>query len=209
MTVATECGAARHGTRGAYQAAGCRCPEAITAKRLYDKRMRVGTQRGGYVPALGAQRRIQALAVLGWTNKDIADRSGVSLRTVESITWGFTKSGRVMIGIHDKLAAAYRAMENEAGPSTLRATRAKGSGWAPPAAWDDIDDPNETPEEWVRKPAAGRHTLDLDEAAHLLRSGESAERAAARLGVHVDTIEKAAYTKKRDDIIRMLKEVGR
>lgn len=206
VTSTEECTAVRHGTRGAYQAAGCRCPEAVTAKRLYDKRMRVGTQRGGYVPALGAQRRIQALAWMGWTNEQIATAAGVSLRTVESITWGFTKSGRILVGIHDKIAGAYRAMECKPGPSALRAKRAKGSGWAPPAAWDNIDDPQEQPQ--LATKSTGRHFLDLDEAAHLLRSGESAQRAADRLGVQVTTIDRAAHLKGRKDIIRMLKESG-
>lgn len=146
MTATRECPAVRHGTRGAYQAAGCRCPEAARAKRLYDKRMRTGTQRGGYVSPLGAQRRIQALGWMGWTNRQIAERSGVSLRTVEAITWGFTRSGRILVGIHDKIAATYRALENDKGPSTLRTSRAERAGWAPPAAWDDIDDPNEEPQ---------------------------------------------------------------
>lgn len=96
------------------------------------------------VPALGTQRRIRALMRLGWTSADIAPRMGSSPEYVQYLA----RDGRSRVWrkTAEQVDAAFRSMCMTPGPSTITTKRAEKKGWAPPLAWDDIDDPNETPQ---------------------------------------------------------------
>jgi hypothetical protein len=135
----------RHGTTAGYSA-GCRlgcCREA----RNYDERMRrkhrdvLGIRRS--VPAIGTQRRIQALMVLGWTSRDIAGRCGWA--TPQAVTELLTARRFLQRDTASAVAAAYDELSMLPGPSRQNRRRCQRKGWAPPLAWDNIDDPDEVP----------------------------------------------------------------
>lgn len=136
----------RHGTI-AGRAAGCRDACCNAAQARYEKRRRFNNHRGTplAVPALGAQRRIQALACLGWTTGDVAQAAGWTNQRVRQILDG--QKGRPCIWLRrdtdQTIRAIYadlatRAPEDNQYRRRARA-HAKRLGWAPPQAWRDID----------------------------------------------------------------------
>lgn len=137
---------------------------------------------GGWVPSVGTVRRLQALTVMGWSMADLAARSDVAESTLHALRDPKHKTTR------PRFAAAverlYDELSGTRGPCQYAATRALRKGWAPPAAWDDIDDPAETPD------GAGQSTQHrtreevAEEVEHLLRFDPlaTADRLAHRLG---------------------------
>lgn len=99
------------------------------------------------VSGIPAQRRIHALACMGWTHSHIAARSGVSESVIQALSSG--RRQRVTRQTHEKIAGVYEEISMTFGPerrSRLLATRKR---WIPPLGWDDIDDLNEKPT-WYR-----------------------------------------------------------
>lgn len=99
----------------------------------------------GWIPSVGTVRRLQALTVMGWSMRDLADRCGLQESTLAALRNPIHKMTRprfaaTVAGLYDELSGTH-------GPGRHAATRAKNRGWAPPAAWDDdtIDDPYTEP----------------------------------------------------------------
>lgn len=152
------------------------------------------------IPAIGTQRRLQALVAIGWSQARLAARLGM-LRP---------NFGHLMLRPHVAAATAravlelYRELWNmppaedghRAKISASRArNHARAHGWPPPAAWDDdrIDDPGGQPAEgWERssRPALGGAEL-AEEGSELIGQGYTREQAADRLGVRRDTLDQA------------------
>lgn len=187
----------RHGLPRGYFA-GCREACCRKARSRYEKGSRLDrlSGRGRAIPALGYQRRIQALARMGWSFQDIADEAGWGHRNrVRYIVVGQKgkptrylerATARVIGEVFERLC-----MKVPDGPYAGR-TRAwaEGKGWAPPLAWDDIDDPNARPHGTAHK----RHLTDLDPVA--------VERAMA--GDRID-LTKA----ERLEVVARLRAMGR
>jgi hypothetical protein len=101
------------------------------------------------IPTLGAERRVQALMALGWTHD--------SMRAHAANTTHLARSTYKQM-----LASRWRAVDDmyqqlsmQPGPSPTTAKRANAAGWVTPLAWDNIDNPNETPN-------VGGHDDDID-----------------------------------------------
>src|SRR6218665_751283 len=82
-----------HGaTHTCYNAHGCRCDDCVTTKaskrNRYDWEDRRRHGRDVWVPATGTMRRLQALAVLGWSCKAIAVRIGSHYRPLQKVRAG-------------------------------------------------------------------------------------------------------------------------
>lgn len=106
------------------------------------------------VPAIGSARRIRALVAMGWRYVDLEPETGISSKELSRLaTDSQLRIGRVRAGM---VAEAYDRLSMTTGPSSKARVRARRKGWAPPLAWDDetIDDPMESPEEWVDNPDA-------------------------------------------------------
>ena len=191
--------------------------------------------RSGFVPAVGARRRIEALLAIAWRHEDItAAMPGVktSSRLVLHQVGGW-----VSRDTFDAVAAAYTALSGRPGPSERTRRRATVLRYAPPLAWedDDIDDPYAAPVPGyenrydqcsepgcVGAPLAKglcsphymqthrgvkpRVAVDLDEWLHLIAGGEGLERAADRCGTTLEGIRAAAVASGRDHVIRTLAE---
>jgi hypothetical protein len=190
----------RHGTTRGFHA-GCRQPCCRRAIARYEKRRRLMLVQGQHLatPAIGPQRRIQALMALGWTSADIANAAGWASREYvrrvlkgqkgKPTTWVQAKTHAAIRDVYDALSMSIP----EPTPARRRTqTRARRNGWPPPLAWDDerIDDPNYQPRGMRADEPRPQGTL-LEEWAHLRRSGVSMHAAAAQLGVTVGAIEKA------------------
>lgn len=136
-----HCAAGWHGTASAYRG-GCRCPEAVEHKRIYDKRIKQGRHQTTVVDATGTRRRLQALAALGWSWHNLAPMFGCTRGAVS--LW--VRGRHVHAETRERVRAVYETLAGTAGPSAESRRRAVQRGWAPPQAWDDtIDDPDATP----------------------------------------------------------------
>ncbi|MGE4429075.1 MAG: hypothetical protein AB7G37_21705 [Solirubrobacteraceae bacterium] len=94
------------------------------------------------VPAYASQRRLRALAALGWRLDDIDAHmeTGQRAKAINGNTWVYGK-------VHRRIAAVYEELSGKVGPSERTRRQARARGYAPPLAWDDIEDPNERPDE--------------------------------------------------------------
>jgi len=175
----------RHGTVAGYRA-GCRLECCRRGIARYNEAQRLRRYRGlptsTLRPALGTQRRVQALVALGWSIRQIGlriDLDPAFLRTVLS------SNGRVAASTADRVAALYEELSMSLPPELTKgerqgATRARNHartrGWLPPLAWDDIDR-DEAPAAKVAK------TCAVDEVA--VQRALSGDVAVARsLNVH-------------------------
>lgn len=119
-------------------------------------RKRVYLNRGPLqVPSLGTTRRLQALYALGWTEEDIARRLGVSGARVGHLMNGYfptlyPSTVESVARVYDELCMT---VPEDPAPQRRgevrvheRARRdAARRGYAPPLAFDNIDDPDEQP----------------------------------------------------------------
>lgn len=129
--------------------------------------------------SIGTRRRIQALLWMGWPAREIAERSGCKMSTINQISFRGGSKGRVSSRLAKRIADVYDEIAHLRGPSKQCASKAKSYGYVSPMAWDDIDDPEAEPVGVVTK----RRFAKLpppDELQWLLDSGESVETIAAR-----------------------------
>lgn len=142
----------RHGTNAGYlqhvfahetACQPCRLAHNEARRNVWRKRYAKRVDRL-YIDALGSIRRIRALMAIGWRLADIDEAAGYTARRAN---WAhnITSQGRVHVDTAEKVARVYDRLCMTPGPSDrLRAMSAR-SGWAPPLAWDNIDDPLEQP----------------------------------------------------------------
>ena len=185
----TTCTAVRHGTLTAYWHDDCRCPEASAKASRRQKEYRAGVRRR--VSGIGASRRLKALAVIGYTQVDIASRLGWVQREISQLVVGRSLIGAAKAA---RIAALYDALKNTAGPSPRAGKYAAARGWLSPAWWDDdtIDDPAYDP---VLEHEITRAELDAQEQAHLLLevqrltdAGLGADEIGRRIGMTGRTV---------------------
>lgn len=126
------------------------------------------------IPSRGTQRRIQALATLGWTLADLGPLVGKSPDVAHRIL----KKDAVFAETHWSFAKLYDELWNVAPPRTTKDDRIKATRmvrfaadrrWLPPLAWDDIDN-DPTP------PVAGPDTAVDEIAVELVIAGETGIR---------------------------------
>lgn len=205
----TECRAKRHGSRNAYNQYRCTCPDAREAERLYRKRRREGRAPAILTTSTGTVRRLQALAVSGYSLNMLARELGLSKDRVYQL-----RSGRVLtIGVAQAaiIATLYDRLPDLGDDAPDRRTRkqALAAGWAPPAAWDNIDDALEKPQHKLAdnpravdevelerllaghlRPEMTRRRTRLNEAAVLVlhQQGLNAPQIAARIDTTVRNV---------------------
>ncbi len=117
---------------------------AVTREQMY-----ANAPDNAQVPAVGAQRRIQALQTIGWTSRHITGSSCMA----GQIMWRGSRDARagdraelrltIQAGTWRRVRDAYDRLAMEPGPCQRSRKRGAALGWAPPLAWDDdeIDDP--------------------------------------------------------------------
>lgn len=120
----------------------------------------------GLWTAIGVVRRVRALSALGWSAARIAAEANMNPTSVRELLTNDQAFVRIPTG--DAILATYARLsmtpppeggnqQTRSGVSRARA-RARAAGWAPPLAWDNIDDPDETPTGFEGAPRPGRHT---------------------------------------------------
>jgi len=200
----------KHGETATCYGYGCRCAECIEGineRQFYYRHMkRAGRYRAPVIiPALGTHRRLQALAVLGWSASHVAARVGMSGARMRQIVAAdrITKENAVRIG------SVYEELWNVEAPrssATNRTrSRARRLGWLPPMAWDDIDTDPEPP---TVERDTDRGAGVVEEMDFLWRSGESSEAVAATLNRTRDGMAKLASRHGRLDLARWMERVA-
>ena len=154
----------------------------------------------GVVPIVGTRRRIEALMSLGWRIGDISDRAGISLYGHYENASGVARS------THDAVAAVYEQLWQTPGPSSITRQRARAAGWAPPMAWDDIDDPQAEP--CVGAEGQRRDAI-VEDVEWLLSTAHGLQAAIERLGLKQQSLERALLRAGRSDLIGRLKRADR
>jgi hypothetical protein len=158
----------RHGTIAAACLDRCTCPEATARRAAYEKRRVYDAAQGlrRTVPAVGTNRRIQALYAIGWPGGLIAAELGFSRSRLTNLTNG---QRVVYAATAARVRDLYDRLSGRRGPSRVTAGRAAQLGYVPPIGWDDdqIDDP------------AGRPWAVIDDHGQR-RYGESFSRPSAR-----------------------------
>jgi hypothetical protein len=105
------------------------------------------------VSAVGSQRRIQALKLMGWTLEEIATVCGWQTPAAVSVLMNRklvlrTTAARIEQA-HEELWGRWLRGELrglvETGLRRRSIEQAERHGWLPSAAWDDIDNPRERP----------------------------------------------------------------
>lgn len=130
------CPASQHGTRNAAHNHGCICKDATADKSAYESARLDGTLPRRFTDALGAVRRLRALAFMGWSQRELAGRYGLASKT-QIGTWMAADL------IHVDNDALVRRMFDDLcmtlGPSPRTRMYAQSRGWCGPLDWDDID----------------------------------------------------------------------
>lgn len=142
-----------HGTNNGYQlhyngpdadrspCEPCREARHRSYKDQLKRRVALGVDRLT-VDALGTRRRIQALCRMGYSYADIGRLMGMTANP-ERRVWDFAfNSPKVHINTAIAVDRVYVEYGGKVGPNIRAQRRAIKNRWAPPAAWDDIDDPH-------------------------------------------------------------------
>jgi hypothetical protein len=132
------------------------------------------------VDATGTHRRIQALAVAGHSLGFIGKELGITQQAVSSllrkqVVWA--DSAVKVADLFDRLLVV--------GPSSRARSCALRRGWAPAFAFDNIDDPNETPDLGVEASVSW-----LEKYQELRDLGVPESRIPERMGVDRKSVER-------------------
>lgn len=151
-----------HGTKTGYTK-GCRDECCRTAQAQAQARWRTRSIIYGpteLVDATGTRRRIHALMALGHSTPRIGTACALDESTIRTLA---TRQ-RITPRSAQRIARVYDELSMTVGTSTKTRRYAARMGWAPPLAWDDIDDPRERPS-GVRRPShSGPGHDDVDES---------------------------------------------
>ena len=141
----------RHGvTSTCYNSHRCRCEPCRTFRRDertdYDYRDRLMRGRDVWVSATGTIRRLQGLAGMGWSAREVAVRGGFHPRAVMKMRDGHQRFVKRSTAISvDRIFRQLAITSRDSREGRITRTRALQSGWVSPFAWDHIDNPRERP----------------------------------------------------------------
>lgn len=168
---------------------------AVSAQQVYSRPM-----ERGFVPRIGATRRVQALMVMGYRYQDLTKMLGFNVGVTICQPGEFMSRKK-----HEAIAELYNKIWNIPGPATATSrVRIAKAGYAPPLAWDEetIDDPAAQPNLGQK---LKRCETIADDVEFLAKTGADRDEIGQRLGRPWETIERQLHRIKRSDIIAMVK----
>ena len=168
-------------------------------ERLTHRTLLTAADPAAWVPVVGAERRVQALARIGWTATSLP----LPTRLVQVLLRG--ERDWLPAAAHRGITGVYERLQCTPGPprrGRLGTTeRALTAGWPPPLAWDeDLDDPDATPHvpgvlTGMERVALAK-TAWIDNVEWLYAHGLSPEEVCGRLGTSLNA---AAIRLRRAD----------
>lgn len=167
----------------------------------------------GLVRPLGARRRLQALAAIGWSATAVARRAtelGYPLTLSVAKRVRSTDKHNIKPFIDTAVRVVYDDLWDQAPPIGTQHERASKTrtlriaaehGWLPPMAWDDhgLDDPDYSPDPAAVR-AAGVDSDKLSSLIELLDADCSLEEACARAGYSEDAAKRALHRAERSTL---------
>ena len=157
-------------------------------------------RRDAYVDATGSRRRLQALAVNGYSTRYLAGRLGHKhAATVQDI--GSGKTPTVRYRTMDAIRDLYEELWDKPGGNARTASIAKSKGWLPALAWDDdlIDRPEHEAEDVRRSGISGGGSgvtmEDIEEAR--AQGYQSAREIGWRLGLTATAVQQILSRSER------------
>lgn len=143
LAIATSAGVPRRSIEGALTTLNTEGRRATFGPMIAAKLVAHGRPTDGQIGATGARRRLQGLAVQGWDLGRLSPLTGVNESTLAAIRSGVTE--RVSVRMHDAIETAADQIGMRVGESRQARQNADRKGWAGLLAWEDIDNPDETP----------------------------------------------------------------
>jgi lambda repressor-like predicted transcriptional regulator len=158
-----------------------------------------------HTPTVGARRRLQALATLGWSCKALAEHTHLSFHTLRAVYYRdhiTTPTNVAITALYDRF---WDVPATPSRSSTQTKVNALRSGWVGPLAWDDddLDNPDATPN---LTGGTGRRKVHVDDIEWLLDlyPAITTRDLAARMGVGVTSIQNHLRRKDRRDLLDRL-----
>lgn len=155
----------------------------------------------GFVPAIGARRRIQALLAIGHRHADITARIRAHGSQTQSQLVLLQAGNLLERRTSDAVRGAYNDLWATPGPSSRTRSRAAARGYAPPLAWDDdtIDDPAARPAGVIGAMQTSRAAL-VEDVAELVAHGATVTEACHRLGKKRGALQRSLYRSGEHDL---------
>lgn len=151
---------------------------------------------GFYIDSTPSVRRVQALMAAGHPQHAIAAAAGTTTTRVRLLAEG-QQGMRQMLA--DKIETAWQQLHTATGSSARARNMAAARSWPDPTWWEDyggIDDPAFDPAS-VSEQHTPRAEALVEDWEFLERQGYSREHAAARLGIHPQTLQAAISRTRR------------
>lgn len=130
---------------------GCRCESCLVEKQKrrnipewHARRMKGQNVR---VSAVGSRRRLQALAFMGWSTREVGKLIDSHYRPLLKLR--SHDYDKVTLSTHNKIAAVYKKLALTEAPGRggrITRTNARKNGYHSPLAWGNIDDKQEMPD---------------------------------------------------------------
>jgi hypothetical protein len=192
IRAAAQCGLATY-----YRAAGRQGPIMRTTEQRILAIVPAAVQPPCSTSAVaphGTRRRLQALVTIGWPPAILAAALGMHLQQLHELL--HRTEDQVAIRTAARVTGLFADLWDQrpeqrgvkpaaAGRARLLADR---WGWAPPLAWDSLDDPAAAPE---LGDVVSRVDAVVEDTAELVAEGLSREGIAARLGIQWDAVRQA------------------
>jgi transcriptional regulator with XRE-family HTH domain len=178
----------------------------LTAERLLKVTASPESLAGAaIVDATGSHRRIQALVAVGWSQRRLSERLGVSAANMAS----FMRRPRILASRARAIRDLYDELWNtepqcRSTQERLAVTRARefaaARGWAKPMQWDDdeIDNPAAQPSGAVTEQSTHRKLPKGEELLMLVdEQGETHQAIADRFDVQLKSVKSALIRARR------------
>ena len=163
---------------------------------------------GALVDALGTRRRIQSLAWVGWSIPQLAALAGIDKQSLHRALRHDQLTAATATAVRDLYDQMWnvtpRNPDRHAATAVTRTrNRARAQGWHPPMAWDNIDDPNETPTP-TDQTRVSRIEYTITTTAELLDLGVGPDEIARRLNIQPASLQRILHRAGRDDLVSQL-----
>ena len=164
------------------------------------------------VPSVGTRRRLQALVAIGWSQRKLAARLGMTPANFGKVIHGNT-TPNVTVATQKAVVALYDQLWNQPPPHaewrdhiaySRALNHAVGYDWFVPLAWDedDIDDPDAQPDRGQSETSLGRpSTYHVDDIEWLADEALTIDGIAQRLHTTPGAVEYACRHAGRLDLL--------
>jgi hypothetical protein len=136
-------GRPRHGDATAAKKYGCRCPDALRARKLEEYQAARGTYQSRLVGSTATARLLQAFAVAGYSAPSLSPLLELGPRRIQDMR--AQRNPRVLVSTATRvrlLHADLHALSREGVDGDRTRAMARRAGWVEAARWERLNDPH-------------------------------------------------------------------